>query len=143
IPFEVACLVGCGVPTGFGSSTHVANVMPGETAAIVGVGGVGMSALQGAVLSGARKVVAIDPNPWKREQAIKFGATHADASMTEAIAPLMEVTEGRMADKVILTMGEMEGSYSEEGLILTAKAGTLVVTSMGRMDAFDVKMNNF
>lgn len=48
-----------------------------------------------------------------------------------------------MAEKVILTMGEMHGDYIEEGLILTAKAGTLVVTSMGRMDAFDVKMNNF
>lgn len=68
IPFEVACLVGCGVPTGFGSSTHVANVMPGETVVIAGIGGVGMSALQGAVLSGASKVVAIDPNPWKRSR---------------------------------------------------------------------------
>ncbi|WP_040834344.1 NDMA-dependent alcohol dehydrogenase [Nocardia brevicatena] len=143
VPFEVACLVGCGVPTGFGSSTHVANIMPGETAAIVGIGGVGMSALQGAVLSGAQNVVAIDPNPWKLEQAKKFGATHTYAGMAEAIAPLMEVTEGRMAEKVILTMGEMHGDYIEEGLILTAKAGTLVVTSMGRMDAFDVKMNNF
>ncbi|MEV3965042.1 NDMA-dependent alcohol dehydrogenase [Nocardia sp. NPDC050193] len=143
IPFEVACLVGCGVPTGFGSSTHVANVMPGDTAAIVGIGGVGMSALQGAVLSGAQKVVAIDPNPWKLEQAKKFGATHTYTGMAEAIMPLMEATEGRMADKVILTMGEMQGEYIEEGLILTAKAGTLVVTSMGRMDAADVKMNNF
>lgn len=143
IPFEVACLVGCGVPTGFGSSTHVANVMPGETVVIAGIGGVGMSALQGAVLSGASKVVAIDPNLWKREQAQKFGATHTYASMAEAIMPLMDATEGRMAEKVILTMGEMHGDYIEEGLILTAKAGTLVVTSMGRMDAGEVKMNSF
>ncbi|WP_280234339.1 NDMA-dependent alcohol dehydrogenase [Nocardia cyriacigeorgica] len=143
IPFEVACLVGCGVPTGFGSSTHVANVMPGETVVIAGIGGVGMSALQGAVLSGASKVVAIDPNPWKREQAQKFGATHTYASMAEAIMPLMDATEGRMAEKVILTMGEMHGDYIEEGLILTSKAGTLVVTSMGRMDAGEVKMNSF
>ncbi|WP_336083426.1 NDMA-dependent alcohol dehydrogenase [Nocardia sp. SSK8] len=143
IPFEVACLVGCGVPTGFGSSTHVAQVAPGETAVIVGIGGVGMSALQGAVLSGASKVVAIDPNPWKLEQAQKFGATHTYESMAAAIMPLMEATEGRMAEKVILTMGEMHGDYVEEGLILTGKAGTLVVTSMGRMDAGDVKMNSF
>ncbi|WP_067654879.1 NDMA-dependent alcohol dehydrogenase [Nocardia harenae] len=143
VPFEVACLVGCGVPTGFGSSTHVANVMPGETVVIAGIGGVGMSALQGAVLAGASKVVAIDPNPWKREQAQKFGATHAYASMAEAIVPLMEATEGRMAEKVVLTMGEMHGDYIEEGLTLTGKAGTVVVTSMGRMDAFDVKLNSF
>ncbi|MFC3966129.1 NDMA-dependent alcohol dehydrogenase [Nocardia jiangsuensis] len=143
VPFEVACLVGCGVPTGFGSSTHVAQVQPGETVVIAGIGGVGMSALQGAVLSGASKVVAIDPNPWKREQAQKFGATHAFASMAEAIVPLMEATEGRMAEKVVLTMGEMHGDYIEEGLILTSKAGTVVVTSMGRMDASDVKLNSF
>ncbi|MFC8530724.1 NDMA-dependent alcohol dehydrogenase [Nocardia sp. NPDC057227] len=143
VPFEVACLVGCGVPTGFGSSTHVAQVQPGETVVIAGIGGVGMSALQGAVLSGASKVVAIDPNPWKREQAQKFGATHAFASMAEAIMPLMEATEGRMAEKVVLTMGEMHGDYIEEGLILTSKAGTVVVTSMGRMDASDVKLNSF
>ncbi|MBH0777324.1 NDMA-dependent alcohol dehydrogenase [Nocardia bovistercoris] len=143
IPFEVACLVGCGVPTGFGSSTHVAQVQPGETAVIAGIGGVGMSALQGAVLAGASKVVAIDPNPWKLEQAQKFGATHTYASMAEAIMPLMEATEGRMAEKVILTMGEMHGEYIEQGLILTGKAGTLVVTSMGRMDENDVKLNSF
>lgn len=143
IPFEVACLVGCGVPTGFGSATHVAQVEPGDTAVIVGIGGVGMSALQGAVLSGASKVVAIDPNPWKLEQAQKFGATHTYESMAAAIVPLMEATEGRMAEKVILTMGEMHGDYVEEGLILTAKAGTLVVTSMGRLDESDVKMNSF
>ncbi|WP_378739035.1 NDMA-dependent alcohol dehydrogenase [Nocardia brasiliensis] len=143
VPFEVACLVGCGVPTGFGSATHVAQVAPGETVVIAGIGGVGMSALQGAVLSGASKVVAIDPNPWKREQAQKFGATHTYESMAAAIMPLMDATEGRMAEKVILTMGEMHGDYVEEGLILTAKAGTLVVTSMGRMDAGDVKMNSF
>ncbi|WP_330253592.1 NDMA-dependent alcohol dehydrogenase [Nocardia sp. NBC_00565] len=143
IPFEVACLVGCGVPTGFGSSTHVAQVQPGETVVIAGIGGVGMSALQGAVLSGASKVVAIDPNPWKREQAQKFGATHTYESMAAAIMPLIEATEGRMAENVILTMGEMHGEYIEEGLILTGKAGTLVVTSMGRMDESDVKLNSF
>ncbi|MFD3591143.1 NDMA-dependent alcohol dehydrogenase [Nocardia sp. NPDC058640] len=143
IPFEVACLVGCGVPTGFGSSTHVAQVQPGETVVIAGIGGVGMSALQGAVLSGASKVIAIDPNPWKLEQAQKFGATHAYESMAAAIMPMIDATEGRMAEKVILTMGEMHGDYIEEGLILTGKAGTLVVTSMGRMDASDVKLNSF
>ena len=122
---------------------HVAQVQPGETVVIAGIGGVGMSALQGAVISGASKVIAIDPNPWKREQAQKFGATHTYESMAAAIMPMIEATEGRMAEKVILTMGEMHGDYVEEGLILTGKAGTLVVTSMGRMDAGDVKMNTF
>ena len=62
IPFETAAIMGCAVPTGFGSATNVAQVQPGETVAIVGVGGIGMSALQGAVISGAKHVIAIDPN---------------------------------------------------------------------------------
>ena len=61
IPFELAALVGCGVPTGWGSATNVADVKPGDSVAIIGVGGVGMSALQGSVASGARHVFAIDP----------------------------------------------------------------------------------
>ncbi|MBD0321951.1 MAG: NDMA-dependent alcohol dehydrogenase [Aldersonia sp.] len=143
IPFEVAALVGCGVPTGFGSSTHVAEVKAGETVVIVGIGGVGMSALQGAVVSGARRVIAIDPVPWKREQALKFGATDVYASTGEAIAGMFELTQGRMADKTIITVGEMRGEYVEEALTLTGKGGTVVVTAMGHLTDFDVKMNCF
>jgi S-(hydroxymethyl)glutathione dehydrogenase/alcohol dehydrogenase len=143
IPFESAAIMGCAVPTGFGSATNVADVKPGETVIIVGVGGIGMSALQGAVISGAKQVIAIDPNEWKREQAIKFGATHVYPSMAEAIAPVIETTWGLMADKVIIAVGEMKGEYIEEALILTAKTGTCVVTGMGSMMDADVKLNLF
>jgi S-(hydroxymethyl)glutathione dehydrogenase/alcohol dehydrogenase len=143
VPFETAAIMGCAVPTGFGSATNVAEVQPGETVAIIGVGGIGMSALQGAVISGARHVIAIDPNEWKREQAIKFGATHVYPSMAEAIGPMIDVTHGLMADKTIITVGEMRGEYVEEAMILTAKTGTCVVTSMGSMLDVDVKLNLF
>ena len=143
IPFESAAIMGCAVPTGFGSATNVAQVQPGESVAIVGVGGIGMSALQGAVISGAKHVIAIDPNPWKREQALKFGATHVYPSMAEAIAPMIDLTWGLMADKVIIAVGEMKGEYIEEAMILTAKTGTCVVTGMGSMMDADVKMNLF
>ncbi|MDT5336514.1 MAG: S-(hydroxymethyl)glutathione dehydrogenase / alcohol dehydrogenase [Mycobacterium sp.] len=143
VPFETAAIMGCAVPTGFGSATNVADVQPGETVAIIGVGGIGMSALQGAVVSGARHVIAIDPNEWKREQAIKFGATHVYPSMAEAIGPMIDVTHGLMADKTIITVGEMRGEYLEEAMILTAKAGTCVVTGMGSMMDADVKLNLF
>ena len=113
IPFQTAAIMGCAVPTGFGSATNVAEVKPGETVIIVGVGGIGMSALQGAVLSGARRVIAIDPVPFKRDQAIKFGATHVYPSMAEAIMPVMEETWGLMADKVIIAVGDMKGEYIE------------------------------
>lgn len=143
IPFETAAIMGCAVPTGFGSATNVADVKPGETVIIIGVGGIGMSALQGAVISGAKQVIAIDPNEWKREQAIKFGATHVYPSMAEAIAPVIDVTYGLMADKVIIAVGDMKGEYIEEALILTAKTGTCVVTGMGSMMDADVKLNLF
>ncbi|NLU82825.1 NDMA-dependent alcohol dehydrogenase [Rhodococcus sp. HNM0569] len=143
IPFEVAALVGCGVPTGWGSATNIAEVKPGEAVAIVGVGGVGMSALQAAVASGARQVFAIDPVPWKRDQAIKFGATHAFESMEAAIVPIMELTYGRMADKTIITLGHMKGEYIDPALTLTAKSGRCVVTAMGDMADMDVKLNLF
>lgn len=143
IPFETAAIMGCAVPTGFGSATNVAQVAPGETVVIVGVGGIGMSALQGAVISGAKTVIAIDPVEWKRDQAIKFGATHVYPSMAEAIGPMIDVTHGLMADKVIIAVGEMRGEYVEEAMILTAKTGTCVVTGMGSMMDADVKLNLF
>lgn len=143
IPFELAALVGCGVPTGWGSATHVADVKAGDSVAVIGVGGVGMSALQAAVASGARHVFAIDPVPWKREQAMKFGATHTYASIEEAIVPIMEITWGKMCQKTIITVGEMRGEYVDPALTLTAKAGTCVITAMGHMSDMDVKLNSF
>lgn len=143
VPFESAAIMGCAVPTGFGSATNVAEVQPGESVIIVGVGGIGMSALQGAVLAGARHVIAIDPVEYKREQAIKFGATHIYPSMAEAIAPVMELTWGIMAQKTIIAVGEMRGEMLEEAMTLTAKTGTCVVTGMGAMTDADVKLNLF
>lgn len=143
VPFQTAAIMGCAVPTGFGSATNVAEVKPGETVIIIGVGGIGMSALQGAVLSGARRVIAIDPVAFKRDAAVKFGATHVYPSMAEAIMPVMEETWGLMADKVIIAVGDMRGEYIEEALTLTAKTGTCVVTGMGAMADVDVKLNLF
>jgi S-(hydroxymethyl)glutathione dehydrogenase/alcohol dehydrogenase len=102
-----------------------------------------MSALQGAVLSGAKHVIAIDPHPFKREQAVKFGATHVYESMASAIAPMIDLTYGLMADKVIIAVGEMRGEMVEEAMTLTAKTGTCVVTGMGSMLDVDVKLNLF
>jgi S-(hydroxymethyl)glutathione dehydrogenase / alcohol dehydrogenase len=143
VPWESAAILGCAVPTGFGSATNVAEVQPGETVVIIGVGGIGLSALQGAVISGAKNVVAIDPVVFKRDQALKFGATHAYESMAAAVMPLMDLTHGVMAEKTIIAVGEMKGEYIEEAMTLTAKTGTCVVTGMGAMTDVDVKLNLF
>jgi Zn-dependent alcohol dehydrogenase len=69
---------------------------------VVGIGGIGMNAVQGARLAGAKRVIAVDPVEFKREKAMEFGATHTFASMTEAIAAVGELTWGQMADRVIM-----------------------------------------
>ncbi|BBY45619.1 alcohol dehydrogenase [Mycolicibacterium celeriflavum] len=141
IPFEVACLVGCGITTGYGSAVRSGDVRPGEDVAIVGVGGVGMGALQGAVAAGARRVFAIDPVEWKRDQALKFGATHAYPDWESAMAGIGEVTWGLMAHKVIVTVGELHGKDIDNYLNLTAKGGTCVVTAIGSLLDNEVNLN--
>src|SRR6202012_1311589 len=84
IPFEVACLVGCGVTTGWCSAVRAGETRAGETVGIFGVGGVGINAVQGARYAGAATVMAIAPNPFKREMAARLGATHTAANADEA-----------------------------------------------------------
>ena len=143
IPLERAALVGCGVTTGWGSSVYAANVQAGDTVVVVGVGGIGMNAVQGAALAGAKRVVAIDPEPFKREQAAIFGATHTFPSMAEALEPLTELTWGRLADRLVLTVGRVTGDLLAEAMALVTKNGTAVVTGMGNVFDMDVKLNLF
>ena len=87
MPLDRAALIGCGVTTGVGAVFHTAKLAPGETAAVIGCGGVGLNCVQGAVLAGASRVVAIDTNPMKLEMAGQFGATDLiDASAGDAVA---------------------------------------------------------
>ncbi len=141
IPFDVACLVGCGVTTGYGSATHSADVRPGDDVAVIGVGGVGIAALQGAVNAGARYVFAIDPIAGKRDQALKFGATHTYSDIDAALSGVASVTAGLMAKKVIVTVGEVRGEDVDSYLNLTSKGGTCVMTAVGSMLDTDVKLN--
>ena len=141
IPFEVASLVGCGVTTGYGSATRTADIRPGQDVAVVGVGGVGMSALQGVVAAGARHIFVIEPVEWKRDAALKFGATHTYPDIGAGLAGIAEVTAGFMAHKVIVTVGELHGKDIDSYLNITAKSGTCVVTAVGSLFETDVTLN--
>src|SRR5499427_693610 len=77
LPLETVALVGCGVPTGWGTAVNAGGVRPGDTTVVYGIGGVGINAVQGAAFAGARYVIAVDPLEFKREHAMEFGATHA------------------------------------------------------------------
>jgi NDMA-dependent alcohol dehydrogenase len=127
---EVACLTGCGVATGWGSSVYAGGVRPGDSVAVVGCGGLGSAAIQGARLAGARRVFAIDPVPFKRDKALSFGATHAAESVTAAFGVIREVTWGRMCDVVVLTMGTGRPDMMDDILALAAKRGRIVVTNI-------------
>jgi S-(hydroxymethyl)glutathione dehydrogenase/alcohol dehydrogenase len=143
LPFDVAALVSCGVATGWGSAVHRANVQPGDNVAVIGVGGVGINAVQGARMAGAKRVIAIDPVEFKREKAMEMGATHTYSSIEEALLAVPELTWGDMCDSVILVPGVVTGDMIEPSLSLVSKGGSLVVTAIGNMFESDVTMNLF
>lgn len=130
LPLDKACLVGCGVTTGWGSSVYAAEVGPGDNVAVIGVGGIGANAVQGARLAGAERIFAIDPVEFKREQAQKFGATHTGTTAAESFEMIQGETWGRMCDKVIVTMGVGDGSQLAAIMGLVAKRGRAVITNI-------------
>jgi len=130
VPLDKACLLGCGVVTGWGSAVYAADVAPGDTVAVVGVGGIGANAIQGAKLAGAKRIIAIDPVEFKREKAMEFGATHTAASLEEALPLIQDITWGQMANKVIMTMGVGDGQVIGQAMAVTAKRGRVVVTNI-------------
>jgi len=134
LPLEKAVLVGCGVPTGWGSAVNTANVAPGDTVAIFGIGGIGINAVQGARYAGAKNVVAIDPLENKREKAMELGATHAFATAEEAQAAITDMTRGQGADSAILTVDLMTAEVVEAGFNTIGKGGTVVVTGLNKLE---------
>lgn len=95
MPMDRAALIGCGVTTGIGAVIHTAQVEPGSTVAVIGCGGIGLSAINGAALAGAARIIAVDMVPSKLELARKFGATDVvDASDGEAVGKVIEMTGG-------------------------------------------------
>ena len=129
--------------TGWGSAVYSADVQPGDTFVVIGCGGIGQNAIQGARMAGARHIVAIDPVPFKRDFAKSMGATHTYASMAEALEPLTELTWGRMADKAVISIGRLRGEHIQEALNLVSKGGTCVVTGLGGFLETDVQINLF
>ncbi len=126
-----AVLIGCCVPTGFGSVVNTAQVRPGQTVVVLGVGGIGSNAIQGAKAAGARHIVAVDPVEYKRDKAVDFGATHTTATVDEAQSLIAELTRGQLADACIITTDVAEGAYVGQALSLVGKRGKVVVTAIG------------
>ena len=133
LPLDKAVLVGCGVPTGWGSAVNSAALKAGDTAVIFGVGGIGINAVQGARHAGAKNVIAIDPLENKREKAMELGATHAFATAEEAMPVLTDLTRGQMADAAILTPGLVTSEIVTQGFHSVGKGGVVVVTGLNKL----------
>ncbi|GAB2858057.1 NDMA-dependent alcohol dehydrogenase [Actinocorallia aurea] len=143
IPLEVAALVGCGVPTGWGSAVNAAEVRPGHTVIVMGVGGIGINAVQGAKHAGATRVIAVDPVEFKRTTALEFGATDAVADMDAAAELARSLTGGQGADSAIVTVGVVKGQDVAEAFAAIRKAGTVVVTAVGNVQEANIPVSLF
>jgi S-(hydroxymethyl)glutathione dehydrogenase/alcohol dehydrogenase len=107
IPFDRACLIGCGVMTGVGGATRIAHIPYGAVAAVIGCGAVGLSAVQGARLAGAGAILAVDIDDKKLALAKTLGATHlVNAAREDAVAAARALTHGRGADCVLEAAGD-------------------------------------
>jgi S-(hydroxymethyl)glutathione dehydrogenase / alcohol dehydrogenase len=106
LPFDRACIIGCGVMTGIGAAVRKARIEAGANVVVIGTGAVGLNAVQGAKLVGAGRIIAMDVSPERRARAATFGATDAiDASAPDAVDQVRALTQGRGADYVIEAAG--------------------------------------
>jgi len=141
VPLDKAALVGCGVTTGYGSAVNAGEVRSGDTVVVVGVGGIGMSAVQGARMAGASQIVAVDPVAWKRDAAKDFGATHGAADVAEALPLVMEITAGQMAAAVLITSSLALGELIMPAMLLAGKRGRVVVTAVAPSAQLEISCN--
>lgn len=135
IPLDKAALVGCGVMTGVGAAINTARVTPGSTVAVFGCGGIGLSVIQGARLSGADRIIAVDVQDNKLEMAMRFGATDTvNGSDGQAVAKIQALTQGG-ADFSFEAVGNptLMGQTYEAA----RRGGTAVIVGVGRItDSF-------
>lgn len=129
VDFAVASLLGCGVITGVGAAINTTSISPGESTVVIGTGGVGLNCIQGAALSGANPLIAVDVNDAKLEAARAFGATHVVNSTTQDVAAeVRALTNGRMAEHVLVSVGV--GPAIEQGIGLMGKGGETIIVGM-------------
>ena len=125
LPLEKACIVGCAVPTGWGSAVKRARVEPGSSVLVIGCGGIRTSAVQGARLSGARMIIVADINDAKLDMMGTFGATHFINNAKEDLKEKVnELTEGRGVDYAFEAIGTKK--TQAETMEVTGKGGTSV-----------------
>lgn len=140
IPLEVAALVGCGVPTGWGSAVNAGGVRPGDTVVVYGVGGVGVNAVQGARHAGAATIVAVDPARPKLAVAQDLGATHVSPDAADAAELIADLTRGVGADVAIVTVSLLDTAVVQQAFEAVSKGGRVVLTAASPGEAVNVQL---
>lgn len=133
LPLDKACLLGCGVGTGWGAAVNSAQTRPGDTVIVMGVGGIGINSVQGAAHAGATNVIAVDPVGFKRDTAMRLGATHAFADMDAAADFARAQTDGQGANSAIVTVGVIASEHVGQAFAAVRKGGTVAVVGLGNL----------
>jgi NDMA-dependent alcohol dehydrogenase len=141
LPLAPSALLSCAIPTGFGSVANRSNMRPGDTVVVIGVGGIGTGAIQGARVGGAAYIVAVDPVEFKQKSALQFGATHTAATAVEALDLVRDLTYGVMADAVVVSPSLIVAEDVRDAVRLTRKGGTCVLTGMTSQLTSSVKID--
>jgi S-(hydroxymethyl)glutathione dehydrogenase/alcohol dehydrogenase len=131
VPFDCAALLGCGIPTGVGAVFNTARVAPGSSVAVVGCGGVGLAAIQGARIAGAATILAVDPIRDKHAKALELGATHA-VTPDDAEQARKELTGGRGFDYAFEVVGR--SATIRAAWRLACRGGDVIVVGAGARD---------
>jgi len=131
VPFACAALLGCGIPTGVGAAINTAKVAPGSTVAVVGCGGVGLAAIQGARIARAAMILAVDPLPGKHAKALELGATHT-ATPDDVEQARKELTGGKGFDYAFEVVGR--SATIRAAWRLARRGGDVIVVGAGARD---------
>ncbi len=131
IPLDIVSLIGCGVMTGVGAAINTAAIRPGSSVAVIGCGGVGIAAIQGARIAGAAEIVAVDTVSAKLEMAKKFGATHG-VTPEEIEGAKLEITGGEGFDYALECVGHPQTIRSTFDAV--RRGGTAVIVGVGRLE---------
>jgi alcohol dehydrogenase (nicotinoprotein) len=143
LPLQTVVLVGCGVPTGWGTAVNAGGVRPGDTVVVYGIGGVGINAVQGAAFAGAKNIVAVDPLPNKREIAERLGATHSAADAAQAQQIVTDLTQGVGADQALVTVGVVTEDVIDAAFAAIRKHGTVIVTGLAGPGKKNIQLSSF
>jgi Zn-dependent alcohol dehydrogenase len=129
LPLDSAALLACGVITGYGAVANTARIEPGSDIVVIGAGGVGLNSVQGGVLCGANRIIAVDIADDKLDAATQFGATHGiNSSRQDAITEVRALTGGRGADYVFITVGAKPAF--DQSYAMLARGGAAVIVGM-------------